>query len=405
MADPMSSLYVLIPTDPVSADIEFPYVLSPDGRAVAAHASATAARLPPATGAAAEIVVVIPAEALSWHRVELPKGVGPGSSRLRPVLEGLLEDQLLDEPEALHFALAPQPRPGEPVWVAVCQRAWLRAALNALEGAGRPVSRIVPEFAPDAPGGLHAVGEPENARLWATSPQGVLMLPLAGGAQSLLPNLPPEAPCFAEPAIAALAEQLLQRPVVLQTAPQRWLQAAQSRWDIGQFEFASTGRTRAVKKLGTLASELLHARQWRAARWGAALLVLANVVGLNAWAWKERSLLEAKEQAVRNTLTTTFPQVRLVVNPQVQMERELASLRQATGATSERDLEVMLSSLGRLAPDRTAGGLEFNGNQLRVRGLGWTARELATAQPDLRRQGLSARLDGEVLVLAPEAMP
>ena len=150
----MSSLYVLIPPDPARADSDFPYVLSPDGRAVAAHASATAARLPAATGAAAEVVVVLPAEALSWHRVQLPKGVGPGSSRLRPVLEGLLEDHLLDEPEALHFALAPQPRPGEPVWVAVCQRAWLRACLNALEAAGRPVSRVVPEIAPEAPGGL-----------------------------------------------------------------------------------------------------------------------------------------------------------------------------------------------------------------------------------------------------------
>ena len=401
----MSSLYVLIPPDPARADSDFPYVLSPDGRAVAAHASATAARLPAATGAAAEVVVVLPAEALSWHRVQLPKGVGPGSSRLRPVLEGLLEDHLLDEPEALHFALAPQPRPGEPVWVAVCQRAWLRAGLNALEAAGRPVSRVVPEIAPEAPGGLHALGEPDEARLWATSPEGVLILPLAAGAQSLLPDLAPDAPCFAEPAVAALAEQLLQRPVVLQTAPQRWLQAAQSRWDIGQFEFASTGRTRAVKKLGTLASELLHARQWRAARWAAALLVLANVIGLNAWAWKERSLLESKDQAIRSTLTTTFPQVRLVVNPQVQMEREVATLRQATGAVSERDLEVMLSSLGRLAPGRTVAGLDFNGNQLRVRGLGWTAPELSAAQPELRRQGLAARLDGEVLVLAPEAMP
>ena len=53
------------------------------------------------------------------------------------MLEGLLEDQLLDEPEALHFALQPQARGGGPLWVATCDRAWLRAALQVLESAQR----------------------------------------------------------------------------------------------------------------------------------------------------------------------------------------------------------------------------------------------------------------------------
>ena len=76
---------------------------------------------------------------------------------------------------------------------------------------------------------------------------------------------------------------------------------------------------------------LRYAPEWRAARWGVAMLLLTQLIGLNAWAWKERSALQAKRDAVRTTLTTTFQSVRVVVDAPVQMEREVAALRQATG--------------------------------------------------------------------------
>lgn len=398
----MSSLFVLLPPGPVTGATEFDYLVSPDGRSVGAHESAPAALLPPAQGAGAEVVAVVPAQALSWHRVELPKGVSPGSPRLRAVLEGLLEDHLLDEPDALHFAVEPQARPGVPVWVAVCQRDWLRSALQVLEAAGRPAGRVVPEVAPEAPGALHAMGEPGHALLAASGPEGVSVLPLSSGALALLPAVPDDALCFAEPALAAQAEPLLQRPVVLQTAPQRWLQAAQSRWDLAQFEFASSARARRLRKLGTGSAELLRAPQWRAARWGAALLVLANLVGLNAWAWKERSLLQDKREAVRDTLTSTFPHVRVVVDAPVQMEREVAALRQATGASSSRDLETLLGALAAAAPGQTASAIEFNARELRARGLAWTPDQLRAAQSALRAQGLALTQQGDATVLAAE---
>jgi general secretion pathway protein L len=196
----MSSLFVILPAEPAGTSTEFSYLVSPDGRTAGAHGVAAAALLPPVGGAGAEVIAVVPAAALSWHRVELPKGVPPGSPRLRAVLEGVLEDQLLDEPETLHFALEPQPRAGAPVWVAVCQRAWLRSALQVLEAAGRPVTRLVPEFAPEAPPALHVLGEPKAALLAVSGADGVLLLPLTTGALAMLPALPDEALCFAEPA-------------------------------------------------------------------------------------------------------------------------------------------------------------------------------------------------------------
>lgn len=403
----MNSLYVLLPTAPVTGSSEFVCVVSADGRTPGATTSAVASLLPAATGAGAQVVAIVPSSLLAWHRVAWPRGAAAGSPRLRAALEGLLEEQLLDEPEALHFALDPQARAGEQAWVAVCDRAWLRACVQALEAAGRAPTRIVPEFAPEAPLALHVIEEePEASGAWlvAHGPEGVLTLPLLHGAADLLPPLAEDTLCFAEPAVAEQAEQLLARPVVLQPAAQRWLQAAQSRWDLAQFDFASTGRARALKKLTTTLGDLLHARRWRPARWALALLLVVNLVGLNAWAWMERAALAAKREAVRATLTQAFPQVKVVVDAPVQMEREVTALRQATGAPSPRDMDTLLGALAQVAAGRSVTGVDYASGELRARGLGWTEADLRGALPALRSQGITAGLQGDAVVLQAEAL-
>ena len=402
----MSALVVFLPAQPATASTEFEFALTHDGSTAASHGSAAAALLPVAARAGAELVAVVPASLLSWHRVDLPKGTTATSPRLRAVLEGLLEDRLLDEPDTLHLALQPQVRAGAALWVAACDRAWLRSSLQVLEEAGRPVSRIVPEFAPEGDPVLWALGDPRQALLVAAGREGVTVLPLAAPSIALLPALPPDVPCIAEPAVAELAEQVLQRPPGLQQAAQRWLRSAQSPWDLAQFEFSRSGRARALKKLGTAWADMLAAPQWRPARWGALLLVLVNLLGLNAWAWRERSALEGKREAVRRTLTQTFPQVKVVVDAPVQMEREVAALRQLTGAASGRDLEAMLAALGAAAPpQRVASALEFAGGELRVKGLAMSPDEARAVAASLRSQGYSALPQGDSLVITQEASP
>jgi general secretion pathway protein L len=402
----MSSLYVLLPASPVSAQTEFQYVVSTDGRTVLRHAAAPAALLPAPSGAGSEVVLVAPASALSWHRVDLPKGTGPRSPRLRAVLEGVLEDRLLDEPENLHFALEPRPQATEPAWVAACDRGWLRGAVHALEAAGRPASRIVPEFAPEGEFALFALGDPEDARLVCAGRDGVFSLPLTSASLALLPTLPETTPVVAEPAVAALAEQVLQHSPQLQQPAERLLLAARTSWDLAQLEFASSGRDRAFKKLSTGWAGFLRAPQWRPARWGAALLVLVQLVGLNAWAWKERSALAGKREATRTILTQAFPQVRAVVDAPLQMEREVAALRQLTGSASGRDLETVLGVIASVAPPgRVATGIEYNGGEVRVRGLAGNEAEAQPLLQGLRAQGYAATLQGETLVVRPEAQP
>ena len=361
------------------------------------------------------MVAVVPVRALSWQRVQLPQGVGSQSPRLRAVLDGLLEERLLDDTAQLHFALQPGARAGSLVWVAICDRAWLRESLQALEAAGRPVARVVPEFAPGPTASgqpeLFVQGTPDDPQLVITgygADQGVSVLPLSGAALALgqggNASADPEAasapPVHAEPAVATLAEQALQRPVQLQTASERALQAAASAWDLAQFDLANSGRTRALRKAGTLAGALLRAPQWRAARWGALLLVLAHLVGLNAWAWQERQALSAKQAGVRNALTQTFPPVQVVVDAPVQMERELVLLRQSAGSMSASDLEPLMAAAAQALPAPwQASAIDYAAGELRLRGPALAAEEEAQARQTLAASGHQLRSDSGALVL------
>jgi general secretion pathway protein L len=70
---------------------------------------------------------------------------------------------------------------------------------------------------------------------------------------------------------------------------------------------------------------------------------------------------------VRSALTSTFPKsVKVVVDAPLQMEREVAALRQATGAASGRDLESMLAALAAAAPAGLAPTMALNFHRQRA---------------------------------------
>ena len=411
----MTSLIVNLPrTLPAPATL-CEGVLSNDGRSVLRTVEAPAALLPAPAGG--EIVAVVPVARLSWHRLALPRGALRASlfqegnaGRLRAILDGLLEDRLLDDPGQLHFAIEPRARDGEPVWVAACDRAWLHGWLAALEQAGRPVSRIVPELAPPAAGtpeaaSLHAIGSAENAQLLLAGADGVTLLPLSLATAQLV-AWPEGAPVLAEPGAAALAEHFFNRAVTPQTAAERWLAAAQSGWDLAQFDLLYTRGTRTRKRLSALAAALLRAPRWRAARWAAALLVASNLIGLQAWAWKEQSAQTAQQRAIRGTLTATFPEVRVVVDAPVQMARALADLQRRNGAASSSDMETMLGQFQAATPDgRAPVAIDFIAGELRLKGLDAAAAGSNAMAARLQARGYNARLDADTLVLREERLP
>ena len=401
----MNTLVIYLPRTEAGVTLMYDYAVIADGQNLIDHACVSTALLPPSSRAA-EQVAVVPIELLSWHKVELPKGISSSSARLRPVLEGLLEDRLLDDIMQLHLALGPAAGPGEgPVWVAACDKSWLHGHLQALETAQRRVSRVVPEFAPDANVlRIHVISDAGLAQLVMTGGHaaGVLRLPLTSAATALIPltESDEEIRILAEPEVIELAEKLLERRVELTTRPQRLLEAAQSPWDLAQFELASSGRTRAVKRLTKFAQDLLHAPAGRPARWGFALLALVHLAGLNIWSWQVQSNLQARRTAIATTLTQTFPQIKLVVDAPLQMERELAALRQTSGTLSARDLEPVLAALASAArADVSLGGIEYTAGETRLKGMQLGAPEASRVSEQLQRLGYTARQDGETFFI------
>ena len=411
----MTILIVTLPRALPTAATLCEGVLSHDGRTVQQAVHAPVALLP--TPGGTEIVALVPAWRLSWHRLSLPKGILKGglfqessTARLKAALDGLLEESLLDDTAQLHLALEPQPSADEPVWVAACDRLWLHAWLAALAQAGRPVARIVPELAPpsggtDAAASLHVTGTPDQPQLMLAGAGGVTLLPLSVATAALV-AWPEDRPVLAEPGVTALAEHFFNRPATVQTAPERWLAAAQSGWDLAQFDLLYTRGTRIRKRLTGMTSALFRAPRWRAARWAALVLVASNLVGLQAWAWKEQSTLATKRAAIQGTLTSTFPDVRVVVNAPVQMARALTDLQRRNGTASPADLETMLGQLQAAAPEAPVpSAIEFAGEELRLKGLDTAAPSLAGISARLQAQGYSARTEADSLVIRPERLP
>jgi general secretion pathway protein L len=170
---------------------------------------------------------------------------------------------------------------------------------------------------------------------------------------------------------------------------------------LAQFEFANSGRSRKLKRLALLGADLLRSPGWRPARWGFALLLLGNLIGLNALAWKEQSAQALQRAAIDAALVQTFPQVQLVINAPLQMEREVNRLRLATGAVSGRDLEPLLAALAVALPsNKSATGIEFSSGQASIKGLQLSAQEASDLALRLRSQAYTSSLDGETLKIS-----
>ena len=404
----MSPLIISLPLTAASPTSVYAFTQGQAGPS--AHLRSASAILLPDTGRSTDVVAVVPAQALSWLEVEIPAGKPLRGEALRTVLVGLLEDRVLDDPAALHFALQPLWQTGRRNGVAVCNKAWLQGHLQALEATGRPVNRIVPALhsAPtreDAQ--LQVTGTPHDAWLWVCETTGVWGLPLSPACAGwTAPILDAAYALSAEPAVAEIAAQALQRQPSLVQPAQRLIQAAQSEWDLAQFDLAATGSARWVKAWVRLQQALWQSPAWRPARWGVAVLLLCQVLGLNAWAWKLQSDLHSRQSGLVQIMKQTFPDIQVVVDAPLQMAREVQGLRQAAGQTSRDGLEPLLASLGQALPAGQAiTALDFQSGQLRIKNLNLSDAEASQLQTRLQTLGLNARREGNAWSITGQGAP
>lgn len=394
----MSVLVILLPSRPrtdaaAPVPAEYAYVFSVDGQQPTRSGQAAAARLP-----RAEQTTLMLADAdVGWQRITLPKAP---PARRRAALGAMLEEQLLDEDEALHLAVRDDARGGEAGWVAVTQQARLAAVLADLQQAGVAVDRIAPASWPADPPTLHLLPADEEggaARLVHGHADGVVCLRLSGtlARQRLAALDRQRLHCSAHPAVAAEAERWLGAAVEVQGEGERALRALRSPWDLRQFAFAP--RHRGLQALRELLQRLRRERAWRPLRWGLAALLLVHLAGLNAYAWKLQHELRQRQQAQVALLQQAHPQVRAVLDAPLQMQRETERLREAAGQPGAADLEPMLSAAAAAWPDGQGPlqALRFEPGRLSFGAAGWSPAQQQQFALAVRAAGYEAQANAQ----------
>jgi general secretion pathway protein L len=382
---------------------EYAYATSGDGIELDAQGEAAAALLPRSTN----VIAVVQEADVSWHRVTLPKAP---ASRLRMALVGVLEEALLEDAETVHLAVAPAATAGQPTWIAAVDRAWLQNELALLEKSGVFVDRVVPMAWPDDPPAGHfraplasGIGTIEGVYLTWASVDGVATVRLDGGlARAIVPTPPPVATRWtAAPMAAAAAEQWLGAPVNVMPTEQRLLQAGRSLWNLRQFDLAR--RTRGARALGDW---LRKARSpaWRPVRIGAAALIAAQVLGLNLWAWHQKSEVDARRVAIQALVKKTFPRVGdgdVQRDAAAVMARETQSLRTLAGKSGENDLEPMLQAAAAAWPGERppVENLRFEPGKLTLAASGWSDAQIEQFRAALKPTGFRVDASEGRLVL------
>lgn len=401
----MSALVILLPPRPradaaAALPAEYGWVFSADGRQVTRSGQAPAALLP----RAGETTLLLADVDVSWQHATLPKAP---PARRRAALGAVLEEQLLEDDEALHLALDGAAGSGKPGWIAVVQRQRLAAVLADLQRSGVAVDRVAPSSWPQDEATLHFLpGDDEgHAPLLVHSHGGgVACLRLSGTlARQRLASLERTAlACSAHPAAVAEAERWLGAGVEVLADAERALRALGSAWNLRQFEFAP--RHRGLQALREALQRLRRERAWRPLRWGLAALLLVQFAGLEAWAWKLRHDLHERQQAQVQLLQQTHPQVRVVLDAPLQMQRETERLREAAGQPGAADLETMLGAAAAAWPEGQGPvqALRFEPGRLVLGTVAWTAAQQQQFALAVRAAGYRAQAEGAQLVLALE---
>ena len=394
----MPTLLLLLPDGPAADGFDAWdwQLVGAQGQPLGHGRDATAA-LPPAD----DLVLLLGARAVSWLRTTLPR---TPAKRWRAALAGLLEEQLLDDPDHLHLALPTKAQAGEAVWVAATPLAPLRTACEALQAANRFVDRIAPTAWPleSETGAGHFVADGERTQLLWRDADGATVLPLAGGFTR--DRLPAErlagANWTAEPAAVQAAEAWLAgaAPVAVRTQAALAAQALQSHWDLRQFELAP--RIHGLQRAKLMWHRFLQP-DWRALRIGLAALIALQLIGLNLLALQQHRAQAAKQSAIEALFRSGFPHNTAVQDAAAQLPRELARLRASAGQPGPRDLDPLLAAAARHWPAGVAPlqALDYQAGSLTLSATDWGDEQVEPFRQAVAANGIRATRDGARIVL------
>lgn len=388
----MSTQYLLLPPQEFQKELDLAFVQSPDGRSIMRQGYAPLVLL----DKLANTVLIVPTQRLSFHLITLPKAP---AAKLRVALEGVLEELVLDDPAELAFAVAPQAQEKNATWIAVYEKAWMKTVLESFDLAGHKITRIIPQNHPSLTPHFEVQGNDDSPWLIRTDSTGVVSSPLKFSSY-LCTNITPEDTIYSPPNLAIEAEKYTGREPVIRSVGQSMLHSASTNWDLAQFDIKVGGTSPALRKLKILFESFKYEKHWGFARWGVILLLLSQIIGLNFVAWQEYQQIKLKKQESTKIFQQTFPEVKLIVNAPIQMERQVDLLRQTSTSLGSNDFETLLSLIGSILPDEVhPTAYQYQNQELTITGLPNEAFIIQNMQAQAKQNGYELVLQGNNFVL------
>ena len=305
-----------------------------------------------------EVLLVLPVARVAFVRAALPRGPAAKLGRLAPFA---IEDAIASAPEDVHcVVLDGADGPEAERLVAVLDRQWLADVRSELAANGIAPDRAIVESA------LVPAWEDAWTVVW-TGSGGFAVLP--GGEAVALDATPDGRPPLAlklaaderrRGSSALRSVQVLVAGTAEPPDTGRWSEsmhvpvAVAGKWlpeeiDAREIEFPDL--------LPEAGSGSWHDDEWvqrlkPAAVFAAAILLVHGALTIGDWArlaYEARSLRASMETAFRGA----FPDAKVIVDPALQMRRNVADLRRAAG---EPDAADMIPLLARVAPALAAAG-------------------------------------------------
>lgn len=279
------------------------------------------------------IDLILPASRVLFARLKLPK---VGASTLRELLPYAVEDKLLADPSQIHAVPGPAVADGDTL-VAVVDRTWLEAGLAWARSHGHRIARVVCESAlvPGTDSAWHVRLAKEAAFLVESDGYATAFDPPMDGTPpfsvrvalneardrgSLPGSIRVQASEGVATPDATAWEAALERPITVESL---------------RSPLAGSLASHAIDLLtGELTRSESSSQRFALPRatWALAVAVAVlslGLVGFDTWRLEsERAALDAEREAL---FRAAFPEARTVVDPALQMRRNLADLRRSRG--------------------------------------------------------------------------
>ncbi len=299
---------------------------------------------------AGDVELVIPAERVLQARLKLPR---VNAATIRELLPYAVEDRLLGDPALIHAVAGARNTKGETV-VAVVDRTWLQGMLDALAQAGlRPASAWSESaLLAGGRGDWHVVWGPARGML--VDDEGVAATFDHGGALPLAVRLAIDEASQRGDRPQKFRVHDAEGAVVPDLAP--WSDETGIAFERGtRWEILAAGQP-AAGSINLLQGEFAPRsatsgwRVPRAAFWlaGAIAALQLGFTAFDTWRLqRELAGLDARREAI---FRSAFPQARVVVDPDLQMARNLTELRRERGQAGGDEFLLRMTQAARAAP-------------------------------------------------------